>query len=183
MKYVGRASASQVIACYRNDFRVRALADPWPELTGDPRDVATVPVARLKLIEKSERPIWFALEHAWDLYEAAKAEVLAFRAMWGDYAYPVEEIAESIRLGDGRWVPPADAHVALGRLRGAARLGELKMEHLVATQHGADPIRLVDGHHRVIAAILESRLPETVLVILGTLPVSLGIAALNGAAK
>jgi hypothetical protein len=82
MKLLGRASASRVVAAYRQDLRLREAILQWPMPPAVPLE--ELPLRRLAVLVEARRPLFWALEVAWDLYEATTEELLAVRAMWGD---------------------------------------------------------------------------------------------------
>lgn len=174
VELLGRASAAQVVAAYKFDFMVVSRGTKWPQ-AGD-ADEHRLPVLRLLALHDAGRWPGFILELVWDLYRISADELRDHvLSTWGlPMRRTAMEIAENrIPLGD-------EGQRRLDQFRSLVRSGDLPMGRLVA-KNTDEAIHLVEGHHRVVAAVLEDKLPPTVEVFVGKPPpLKLGLAVHNG---
>ena len=188
VQLIGRASASQVIAAFRYDFVVTTNGRPWPDASNG-MPLEQLPIARLAVLAGAGRPVFWALECAWDIYEYDPVMLLdGVRSMWDDppWQRSLRALVDDIALGK-RFVT-VDEQQRIAPIRERARAGNLEFGDLVAVTGEAwcgqvsmeSVVCLLEGHHRVIACALEGKLPPLVRVFVGTKPFPLGIAVING---
>lgn len=188
MKLIGRASASQVVAAYRYDFVVTTNGRPWPDASNGMQP-ELLPIARLAVLADAGRPVFHPLECAWDIYEYDTVMLLdGVRSMWDDppYQRSLRALVDDIAIG--KYFVTVDVQQRIASIRERARAGTLEFGDLVAVTGEAlcgqasmaSVVCLLEGHHRVIACTLESKLPPLVRVFVGAKPFPLGIAVING---
>jgi hypothetical protein len=185
MKILGRASAAQVVAAYRFDFRVLATGLHWPEAKDYPSDANQLVIERMNVVCSSRRPLFFPLEAAWDVCEMPAPEFLSRgRSMWGEPPY-TRSMAAAIDSYGRSYTPIEDTAKRLGEIRGDALAGIGNFGVLVGLAMGGElngtcSFALLDGHHRTIAYALEGKLPTVIRMLVGSRPFGLGVAVLNG---
>jgi len=188
MKNLGRASASQVIAAYRDDCVLLRAGKKWPQ-TPDVSPAA-LPLERLAVLAQAGRPLFLPLEAAWDLYEMSADELLAVRSMWSDPPY-VMTLRELLgQVASGAFVPSPESQQNLEKLRHLVRQGSLSVgqfiiahadtQDLSTPAHLNQTLCLVDGHHRLLALALESGVPSIVRAFVGSRPVPMEMVVLDG---
>lgn len=119
--------------------------------------------------------MFWPLECAWDIYEYDLVMLLdGVRSMWGDPPYQRSLRALVDDIAAGRYPVTVDAQQRVAPIRECARAGNLEFGDLVAVNGEvwwgqaslANVVCLLEGHHRVIACALESKLPPLVECLL-----------------
>lgn len=155
MRLLEHVSVQRVLEAFRDDQKVRALGEPWPNTRDE----------QAAVLRRAERPADYIVRLRWGLYALDRDEFLAeVRPIWvppgqPPYCWTLGQMLAAVQAGTFK--PPEPNRVSELVTAMGTRFRETEFV-LVGYRDLARGILLEEGHNRVTAAYLAGVIPATV---------------------